>query len=426
MNESFLHYIWQQQYFDKSDLQTTQGEAIQIFRQGTHNQNAGPDFSNAKVKIEEIEWAGSVEIHIKSSDYLLHKHQHDKAYDTVVLHVVWQDDKPLLRTDGTMMPTLELRNRISEHILFEYKKLTNSAFQIPCSKSFPTVGHLTKVSMIEQAAIHRLHSKAKFVRGLYLKNGGDWEETFYQLLLKNFGFKINAEAFLNLSQALPLSTIRKNSNSHFKTEALLFGMAGFLEDAKDDAYFISLKKEFTFLAHKFSLNENKLHKAQWKFLRLRPANFPTIRLAELAALLNQSTQLFADILIEKDIKSLRKIFSVEPSPYWTDHYSFEKKSKSSHGSLGQDSLDNILINTVSPILASYASEIGEETFFDQALRLLEQLKPEANKILREWSELGLKATNAFDSQGLIEQMNSFCKKRNCLNCAVGASILKPK
>lgn len=425
MNESFLHYIWQHQYFSREDLKTSEGETVQIFKQGFYNSNAGPDFSEAKIKIDSIEWAGSVEIHIKSSDYLQHKHQYDRAYDNVILHVVWHDDKPLSRNDGTPMPTLELRDRVSESLVKEYRKLVNSAFQIPCSKSFSRIDNLVKVSMVEQAAVQRLQTKAAIVREMYAQTNGDWEETFYQVLAKNFGFKVNADAFLSLAKALPVKTIRKNSDSRLKTEALLFGMAGFLDQPKGDEYCLSLKREFDFLANKHSLVENKLNKAQWRFLRLRPANFPTIRLAQLAALLNQSTQMFADVLANESAASLRKMFSIEPSPYWTEHYSFAKKSKSVHGSLGDESIENILINSIAATLAAYATEKADEMFFERALNLLQQLKPESNSIIKAWNALGLKATNAFDSQGLIEQMNSFCKKRNCLNCAVGASILKP-
>jgi hypothetical protein len=425
LNESFLHYLWQHQYFNREDLRTSEGEIVQIFKQGYYNSNAGPDFSEAKIKIGSIEWAGSVEIHIKSSDYLQHKHQHDRAYDNVILHVVWHDDKPLTRRDGTMMPTLELRSRVSEALVKEYRKLVNSAFQIPCSKSFSRIDNLVKVSMVEQAAVQRLQSKAAIVREFYLQNNGDWEETFYQVLAKNFGFKVNADVFLSLAKALPVKTIRKNSDSRLKTEALLFGMAGFLDQPKGDEYYLSLKKEFEFLAHKHGLSESKLLKAQWRFLRLRPANFPTIRQAQLAALLNQSTQMFANVLVNENAASLRKMFSIEPSLYWKEHYSFGKKSKSVHGGLGDESIENLLINSVAPTLAAYATEKGEEVFFERALNLLQHLKPESNSIISAWNDLGLKTSNAFDSQGLIEQMNSFCKKRNCLNCAVGASLLKP-
>jgi len=224
---------------------------------------------------------------------------------------------------------------------------------------------------------------------------------------------------------LPIKLVRKNSNSLLKTEALLLGMAGFLDADRGDEYYQSLKKEFNFLEHKFNLESKRLNKAQWRFLRLRPANFPTIRIAQLAQLLHKSTQLFSEILELDDVASLRKKFSVEVSLYWQSHYSFGKENRKLHGSIGDESLENILINSVIPTLAAYATETGEEKYFDLGLAVLQKLKPENNSIIRAWSEIGLKAASAFDSQGMIEQMNSFCKKRNCLNCTVGSAILKP-
>lgn len=405
---------------------TTDGEPIQIFKQGYYNTHAGPDFEHAKIKIGALHWVGSIEIHIKSSDYLAHNHQNDKAYENVVLHVVWHNDKPLKRNDGSAMPTLELRSRASEALVKQYRQLVNSVFQIPCSKSFAQVNTLAKVSMLEQAAVARLQAKAALIRKTHQQTLGDWEETFYRVLAKAFGFKVNSEAFEQLAIALPIKLIRKNSDSLLKTEALLFGMAGFLDSAKGDGYYQSLKHEFEFLQHKFSLASYKLIKAQWRFLRLRPANFPTIRIAQLAQVLHKSTQLFSEILSLDDIQLLRKKFTADVSAYWHEHYSFAKASTKPHGSLGDDSLDNILINSVTPTLAAYAIETGEEKYFNHALTLLQKIKPESNSIIRAWNDLGLKAANAFDTQGMIEQMNSFCKKRQCLNCAVGAAILKPE
>jgi hypothetical protein len=425
LNESFLHYIWQYQYFNREALFTTDGEPVTIFKQGHYNTHAGPDFEQAKIRIGNLEWVGSVEIHIKSSDYLAHNHQVDAAYEKVILHVVWQNDKPLKRTDGTDMPTVELRSRVNEALVKQYRQLVNSAFQIPCSRSFSKIDDLTKVSMLEQAAVSRLQAKANVIRDIHQQTQGDWEETFYRVLAKNFGFKVNAEVLEQLATALPLKTIRKSSDNLHRVEALLFGMAGFLEVTRGDVYYQSLKKEFAFVEHKFSLASDKLDKAQWRFLRLRPANFPTVRLAQLAALLHRSTQLFADILQQDELDELRKKFSVEVSGYWQSHYGFGKPSKVAQVSMGEESLGNILINSVIPTLAAYATETGEERFFDRALGFLQKIKSEGNSIVRAWADLGLKAASAFDSQGMIEQMNSFCKKHNCLNCAVGAAILRP-
>ena len=425
LNESFIHYLWQHQYFDHRDLKTIAGDDVKIFHPGNYNRNAGPDFLESKIKIGEIEWAGSVEIHIKASDFNNHNHQADQAYNNVVLHVVWQHDKEVKREDGTLIPTIELRSRADDVLVKEYRRLVNSGFQIPCTNSFSRIKSLTIVSMIEQAAVQRLYSKASGIQQLYKSNTGDWEETFFQVLAKNFGFKVNAAAFVTLSKLLPLKIIRKNSSELLKVEALLFGVAGFLEQKKGDLYFLTLQKEFRYLAHKFDLEDCKMNKAQWKFLRLRPANFPTIRLAQLAGILFTSVAIFEKIVEESDISKIRKIFSTIPSAYWLTHYSFSKESKKNHGKLGEESIDNIMINSVVPTLVAYAQEKGDEAYFNRAMEFLEHVHPESNSIIQAWKSLGIIASNAFDSQGLIEQMNLNCKKRNCLNCAVGNFLLKP-
>lgn len=425
LNESFIHYLWQHQYFNHHNLKTTAGEEVHVFHPGNYNRNAGPDFLESKIKIAEMEWAGSVEIHMKSSDFNHHNHQVDLAYNNVVLHVVWQNDKEVKREDGTIIPTLELRSRVDESLIKEYKKLVNSGFQIPCTNSFSRIKPLTIVSMIEQAAVQRLYSKAMVVQQMYKANTGDWEETFFQVLARNFGFKVNAEAFLSLAKSIPLKTIRKISNDRFKVEALLFGGAGFLESRGGDDYYLHLQKEFNHLARKFDLGNNTMNKAQWKFLRLRPANFPTLRLAQLAGILHESISIFERVIDSTDINAVRKIFDSLPSTYWLTHYSFGKTSKKDHGKVGDDSVDNIIINSVVPTLAAYAIEKDDDRCFNRAQQFLERIKPEMNSIIRVWQNLGVSVTSAFDSQGLIEQMNSNCMRRNCLNCSVGNYLLKP-
>ena len=279
--------------------------------------------------------------------------------------------------------------------------------------------------MIEQVAIQRLKSKATIVQQLYRDSKGDWEETFYRVLAKNFGFKVNADAFVTLSRSVPLKILRKNSTNLNQVEALLLGMAGFLELKKGDQYYLALQKEFIFLSRKFDLEKYKMSKAQWKFLRLRPANFPTIRIAQLASVLCNTMPLFEKIVQDSNLGSVRKMFSISTSSYWHSHYSFGKESKKLHGSLGDESIDNILINSVIPTLAAYAHERAEEEYFDRALDFLQRVKPESNSIIKSWSSLGVQAKSAFDTQGLIGQMNEFCKKRNCLNCSVGNYLLKP-
>ena len=285
MTENFLHYIWQFQYFNKDDLKTSEGELIQVFQPGIRNSNAGPDFSEAKIKIGKLEWRGSVEIHIKSSGWNDHHHSTDQAYEKVVLHVVWENNHPILRSDGSLMPTLELKNRVNPALWNRYKTLFTSAESIPCANSWHKIPDITKLSMLDKTVIQRLELKAGDVKEVLSKNHNNWEETCYQLLCKNFGFKVNAESMLRLSQVLPYSILRKHIDKPLQIEALLFGQAGFLENVLEDEYVASLKREYRLLSKKYMLDSRQMKVVQWKFLRLRPANFPTVRLAQLASLL---------------------------------------------------------------------------------------------------------------------------------------------
>ena len=290
MKESFLHYIWQFQYFNKEALVTSDGISLQVFSTGILNSNAGPDFQNAKVKIGDIEWAGSVEIHIKSSEWNDHQHFKDAAYDTVVLHVVWINDKPVLRSDGTSIPTLELKSRVDQALINSYKNLMESSNEIACAKILPIVDSLLIRSMLDSALVQRLETKADLVVEILKRNTHDWEQTTYELLAKNFGFKINSEPFQQLSRSLPYKLLLKHSDNLIQLEALLFGQAGFLEIEPGDEYYILLKREYKILKAKYSLVQ-RVKKSQWRFLRLRPANFPTIRIAQFASLIFHSKNL---------------------------------------------------------------------------------------------------------------------------------------
>jgi len=425
MNESFLHYLWQFQYFDKNDLASSQGEPISILKIGHLNSNAGPDFSDAKIKIDGIEWAGTVEIHIKSSDWHAHHHQTDAAYENVVLHVVWENDKPICRQDKTLIPTLELKNRVDASILKEYKKLINSPASIACEKSFAQVDDLVKLSMLDKTLMQRLENKANHVNEVLKLNQGDWDETFYHLLAKNFGFKVNADPFYQLAKSLPYKIIQKQ-NSLLQVEALLFGQAGMLETKTKDEYITSIFQEYKLLAQKYSLLESRLNPSQWRFLRLRPANFPTVRIAQFASLLYTSRNIFSQLISSNSFSSIEKVLPVDQSAYWKNHYRFGKKAKGEVPDIGESSIQNIIINTVAPVLVAYGKYKDEQLFIDKAVELLQQLPAEQNKITRTWSALGLNVKTAFDSQSLIELYNNFCQKRQCLNCTVGISILKPK
>jgi hypothetical protein len=425
MNESFLHYVWQFQYFEKTGLRTQEGESISVFKTGLHNTNAGPDFTQAKIKIDSIEWVGNVEIHTKASEWRIHQHMRDKAYENVILHVVWENDEQVKRSDGSTIPTIELKGRIPESLIKEYKKLINSPSSVPCEKSFGKVSELTKVSMIDQALMQRLESKSEIVLRLLNSNKENWEETAYQLLLQNFGFKINADAFLQLAKSLPYKLVQKHANNLQQVEALLFGQAGMLETKTKDDYISLLYREYSFLSKKYAIYDSRLSPAQWKFLRLRPANFPTLRLAQVASILYSKKNLLSTFVEADSYDKLMDFFTASPSSYWHSHYHFAKKSKGMVPDLGETSKQNLLINSVVPILVAYSRTKDEPRLMERAVDILHHIPAETNKITKVWEGLRMPAKTAFDSQALIEQYNNLCQKRQCLACVVGSSLLKP-
>lgn len=423
MKEDFLHFLWQFQYYNQHDLHSTSGQKIQIVEIGQINPNAGADFLMSKVLIDNVEWIGNIEIHIKSSNWDNHQHQKDNNYNNVILHIVWEDDKTIKRADESIIPTLELKNRTSEKLLYQYQNLINNKDIIPCASQFSNVNDLKKIMMLDKALIKRLEDKALIIKKLWLKNQQNWEETTYQILAKNFGFKINAEPFLQLAQSLPLKVLLKHRNSLTQIEALVFGQAGFLgnDDCEDD-YFKILKKEYVFLSKKYSLESRKLLLTQWQFARLRPANFPTLRLAQLASLLYQYVNIFA-LFLKSSPKELKLNLQIQPSKYWQSHYQFGKQSKSVLFKLGKSSIENIFINTIAPLCAFFALEKGQEEYMEKAIQVLESIKAEDNKILRLWENLDLKVRTAFDSQALIELYNNFCTPKKCLRCSIGLDLL---
>jgi hypothetical protein len=425
MSESFIHYLWQFQYFSKHNLRTTQGEEIIVFHPGFKNTHAGPDFYQSRIKIGELEWVGSVEIHIHSSFWETHNHTVDEAYENVVLHIVWSDDKPVKRMDGSHIPTLELKSRVDDVLHLSYKKLVNSLEEIPCTSSFGSVPEITKLSMLDRALMGRLETKAEWVNQLLIRNNNDWEETVYQVLAKNFGFHVNADPFLQLAQNLPYKIILKHSDRLIQIEALLFGQAGFLEEAKEDEYTSTLKREYNLLSTKYSLSSGRLNKAQWKFLRLRPANFPTIRLAQFANLLLLHRNLFSNMVEASADMKWKTFFNLRQSEYWLHHYQFQKTTEEEIPAFGEMSIDNVLINSLVPVLVAYGKSKDDQVLVDRAIAILQHIKSESNKITRLWTSLELKSKNAFDSQAMIELHNNFCLKRRCLECMIGASLIKP-
>ncbi|TRX48005.1 DUF2851 family protein [Fulvivirga sp. M361] len=424
MQEAFLHFIWQHQYFDKTGLLSEEGTAVNILETGTLNSDSGPDFQGARIEIDKLDWRGNVEIHTKASDWDIHGHSQDVAYDNVILHVVWEADKQVLRTDGTKIPTIALKGRVPEYLPQRYKRLVNSSHKIPCETHLPDVDEVKKRAMLDKACMERLFQKSRDVIAVLERNGNDWDETAYQLLSKNFGFKTNADQFFRLSELTPMKLLMKHTDNLMQVEALLFGQAGFLEGETDDTYFQNLKKEHHFLSVKYALKE-PLSRHQWKFMRLRPANFPTLRIAQLAGVLCHPTGLHSRLLEIKDKTQLSDIFRKgETSDYWKKHYQFNKCSTSPVSSFGLGSAENIVVNTVVPILVAYGKVRDEQTYIDQAVALLQALSPENNKIIRIMKDNHMIPVSALDTQGMIQLYNQFCIKKRCLKCNIGVDILK--
>lgn len=418
MNEQFLHYVWKYQKFNYSDLQTIDGDSLHIFQPGSHNHNAGPDFSEARVKIGEIEWAGNVEIHTRASDWNIHGHQHDAAYDSVVLHVVWQADELILQ-NGMVVPTLELKDRIDPELIKNHKSLINQVTDIACATPILEMDQVTITSMISNAAIERFEGKGRNSFNKVSDNMG-WEEACYQSIGSTYGLKVNVENFIVLLGQTPLKILRKYAHNLKMVEAILFGQAGFLEKPVDD-YQKELKDQYEFVMHKHNLSR-PLERFQWKFGRLRPASFPTIRIAQMASLLHQTPALFQKILSIDDYAEIRKLIKVRQSQYWLDHFDFGKPSEKTY-LIGDQFVGILIINALVPMLVAYGKYMGEQQWIDKAIRWLEVLPPENNKITRLWKTHQIQPENAFDSQGLIHRYNEYCIKRRCLQCEVGVKII---
>jgi len=420
--EEFLHYLWRMKKFSLTDLCTTQGETIDLYDTGTYNTDGGPDFSNARLKIGDTKWAGNVEIHLLSHDWQLHGHQKNKAYDSVVLHVVYEENAPAFRTTGKAIPCLELKGRFDEALVDKYLQLIDNEEVIPCAQHLLDVSTFTKTMWLERLIVERLERKSADVRVQLEAQGSDWEEVFYQFLAANFGAKINAEPFRQVAHSLPQKVLAKHSDSQLQLEALLFGQAGFLQEDLSDDYPRELQKEYRFLQKKYQLTP--IPKARWQFLRLRPASFPTIRLAQFAALTFRSNRLFSHLLEVQTIKDVEELFDVQMSDYWQTHYTFDKDSKNIKKSLGKKTIELFIINTIVPFLFLYGKIRDDEAATKKALQFMEALPSENNRIIRDWISLDIRPNSAYESQALIQLKNEYCNKKKCLQCAIGHAILK--
>jgi len=424
VQEDFLHYLWKFQFFTHKELFTTGSEPIQIFNAGEHNINSGPDFFNAKVLIAQQLWAGNVEIHVKASDWYLHQHEKDSNYDNVILHVVWQHDVDIYRENNSVIPTLELQRFTPQSLLFNYHQLfSKKSNYIHCENDFSKVDEFTLNNWLENLYIEKLVHKSSLISELLVQTKNDWEAVLFKLLAKNFGLKVNGEAFLNLSNSFEFSILRKEQKDLQYMEALLFGQAGLLQADHQSKYFQDLKKEYQYLSGKYNLDP--LYNKQFQFFRLRPNNFPTIRIAQLANLYFMHKTLFSKVLNVKNLKDYYAIFSNGTSEFWNIHYTFNTISKRSVKSLTKPFIDLLLINTIVPLLFVFGKRSvkwNEEKLFD----LIKQIKPEKNNIIRELNKLNINAKNAFETQALLHLKSEYCDKHLCMQCAVGNVLLRKK
>ncbi len=424
--ENFLQLVWKYQYFDKKQAITEDGEPIQVVKIGFHNFHEGPDFKEAHIRIGNLDYYGHVEIHVKSSDWNSHGHEKDSTYNSVILHVVWEHDVEIRRSDGTYLPVLALQGKVFLDVVRNYERLLGSGYSVICGYAMPQVTEMLRFSMLEKSLVERFSEKSKIVLSLLEENGGNWEETTYQWLFYSFGFKTNSKAMLRLAKNLPYRLLKKHGNDRISQEALIFGQSGLLDYKLFDDYNKSLIREYQFLQTKYTLKE-RLYSSEWKFMAVRPGNFPTIRLAQLAAVLHQSPNLMSAVLYEmKDRWRMDEIFTQVVSSYWQTHHQFGKSAgRPSKRTLTPQTLDLLSINFVVPLWYAYGLYLDAPEWQEKCFDFLQQIDAEENNIIRKFNQVGWKAEHAFDSQGMIGLYNNYCINKRCLDCKIGQNLLRP-
>ncbi|HOZ14275.1 MAG TPA: DUF2851 family protein [Tenuifilaceae bacterium] len=420
MNEAILHFIWKYKPYVFNGLKTTNNEPIEVIDAGEYNSNAGPDFFNAKVKVGNTLWAGNVEMHINSSDWFNHNHQTDKNYDNVILHVVVNNDKQTVTSLGSPIPTLQIK--YPSEIEAELIAITNSGNWIPCANRIQSVNPFTVKSWVEKMMVERLEHKTELVNQSVKDCNGNWEEAFYRSVVRCFGLKVNALPAEMLAKNTPLKVLAKQKDNLFQVEAILFGQTGLLDNAEtEDEYQLSLRIEYNYLQKKFNLTP--IDGSLWKFLRMRPAAFPTIRIAQLAMLIHKSSSLFSKLIEVESYAAMVLLLTVNTSEYWETHYTFGNKSTKQNKQLGSQTIETIVLNSVIPFMFAYGESRGKPELKEKALSLLEKLPAEKNSTLDGFRRIGFEAQSAFDSQALLYLKTNFCDTRKCIFCNIGSSIL---
>lgn len=422
MKEDFIHFLWKYRLFNSSILYSTRGLPINIIQTGTANVDAGPDFSAARINIDGTLWAGNVEIHLNSSDWFRHGHQTDDAYNNIILHVVMNHDKEILDKSGNEVPVLEIKKFFDIALFYKYERIISSKTWIPCEKFIDQTDNFIVVNWLNRLLVERLENKANEIYQFFKYFENSWDQTFYYFLARNFGFKVNASPFALLAQNTPFRILSRHRDDLTQLEAILFGQAGFLTDDFKDAYPSLLQKEYNFLRHKYNLVP--MDGSLWKFSKLRPPNFPTIRIAEFARLIHQSTNLFRKITESSSVEEIKNLFEAQGSPYWTNHFRFDKVSDGKPKNIGISAIENIIINTIIPLKFVYGTENLRHDIRDQAINMLTELPAEKNTIIERWLSIGIKPQNAGESQALLELKKYYCTPRKCLQCAIGHSLVK--
>ena len=428
--EQLLHYVWKHKMFPLKELMTTDGRKVEVIDSGLHNRNAGPDFFNAKVKIDGTLWVGNVEIHDRSSDWYRHGHDHDSAYDNVVLHVAGVIDSEVRTTSGQQLPQLQLD--VPPMVQQQYDELLKTDQYPPCYKIIPDLSLLTVHAWMAALQTERLERKTEDIRKRADRCNGSWEDAYFVTLARNYGFGINGDAFEQWAYHVPLSAVGKHRDDLFQIEAIFMGQAGLLEldtvpahyqkDALNEGYFAKLRNEYQYLAHKFSLQP--MNATLWRFLRLRPQNFPHIRISQLANLYYERKASLSKLIECQSVKEMQEMMRTHVTPYWETHYTFCSESPENSKHLSPFSLNLLMINTAIPMLFAYGRHASKEQLCDRAFDFLEELKAENNHIIRMWRDCGLEVKNAGDSQALIQLKKEYCDRKDCLRCRFGFEYLR--
>jgi hypothetical protein len=420
MNELFLSFVWKYRLY-RTPLLTTAGEPVQVIKPGEQQSNAGPDFFNAQIRIGDTLWAGNVEIHVRSTDWYRHGHQHDGAYNNVILHVVHEADSEIIVGDMTTVPTVALADQTEPGVWKRYHALRASREEIPCARHFSSLDSLTINNWMDRMITHRLEHKSMLIETALQVSRGDWEEAFYQLTARSFGFNVNAVPFEMLSRCLPRNLLLRHADQPHQAEALVYGQAGFLEENFSDDYPRLLKEEYRFLSRKYGLLPMEKH--LWKLLRMRPANFPTIRLSQFTSLVTSQNLTFSGLLDASFPGDFSALSEITASPYWYHHYLFDRPTRYSDRTLGKNSVDYLVINTVAPVMFYYGKTRNEQVICDRAFEVLRKTRAETNHVTGYWKKLGLPVPDAYTSQACIGLFNDFCSQKKCLNCSLGTKIL---